>query len=87
MKTQHQQIIDYYKDNEKLTHFTALVKLGVANLPARIYELKAQGYEFSVKKKTKTNRNGRKISYFEYYLTAAPQDEKTGAQADELKGV
>ena len=85
MKTQYNLIIDYLHEHGKITRFNALVKLGVANLPARVKELKAQGYTFNTVKKSKVNRNGRRITYVEYYL-AEEQAENQGTTAQNQKG-
>lgn len=67
-KNQYQQIIEYLNEKGNLSRFTAMVKLGVCNLPQRISELKARGYNIGVKKIPHINRNGRKIVYNEYFL-------------------
>ncbi len=47
----------------------AIADLGIANLPARIFGLKKDGYKIGVKK---VNVNGRfcKTFYYEYFLEA-----------------
>lgn len=69
MKTnQHTQIIEHMKEKGKITSFTATVRLGVCNLPQRIKELKAKGFNIGDRTKKHVNRYGRKTSYKEYYL-------------------
>lgn len=69
MKTnQHAQIIEYMKEKGKITRFTAMVRLGVCNLPQRIIELKAKGFNIGDRMIKHVNRNGRKTSYKEYFL-------------------
>lgn len=77
---QGQLIIEYMKEHGKLTRFTALVKLGVSNLPARITELKGGGYIFKTVKKSKINRNGRRINYKEYYLIEQAENQGYNGQ-------
>ena len=79
--TQHKIIIDYLKEHKKLTRFTALVKLGVSNLPSRVQELKAQGFNIVAKKTSTVNRYGRRVHFNEYYLIEESTSQNQGFKA------
>lgn len=75
MNNQQTQIIDYLNEKGKISSFNAMIKLGVCNLPARIRELKAQGYQIGDRTKKHKNRNGRYVHYKEYFLKGGAGNE------------
>ena len=44
MKSDEQRLLEYLKENRRITRAECWEKLGCFNLPARIYDLKAKGH-------------------------------------------
>lgn len=74
MTEQATLILDYLKKNGHITATQAVYDLGITRLSARIYDLRAEGYDISLTIKTGTNRFGKPVHYGEYRLEAAPDD-------------
>ena len=70
MKTQKTEVLDYIRTYGKISRATAWSDLGIAELPARICELKAEGYKFKQKRVPFVSRLGKKSSFIEYSLEA-----------------
>lgn len=68
MKTQKEEILEYLKNNKKITILEAIYQLGVTRLSAVIYNLKKDGYNIETQTKTIKAKNGRKTSVAEYIL-------------------
>ena len=70
-KTQREEVIDYLRQHGTITRLDAFLDLGIAELPARICELKKEkygGYKFNEKRITFITRLGKKSFYIEYSL-------------------
>jgi len=68
--TQREDVIEYIIKNGHITRAEAWSDLGIAELPARICELKAEGYKFKQKRIPFVSRLGKKSSFIEYSLEA-----------------
>lgn len=68
MKTQKEEILEYLKNNKKITILEAIYQLGVTRLSAVIYNLKKEGYNINSQMKLVKAKNGRKTSVAEYIL-------------------
>lgn len=75
MTDQANLILDYLKRNGSITATQAVYDLGITRLSARIFDLRAEGYDISLTIKTGTNRFGKPVHYGEYKLEAAPNGE------------
>lgn len=54
--TQNERIIDYLKENGRITQLEALQELGIMRLASRISDLKRLGYPIESKMETVKNR-------------------------------
>ena len=54
-KSQNEKLVEFFKSGKDITEGQARTRFGVANLPARIAELRAEGYSI-YKNKTKTGQ-------------------------------
>ena len=70
-KSQQDKIIKHMKRGRKLTRAQAMSDLGIANVTARISELRQAGYPVSDYWKTDKNRFGEAVTYKVYYLAKA----------------
>ena len=68
MKTQKEEVLEYLKNNKKITILEAIYQLGVTRLSAIIYNLKKDGYNIETQTKLIKAKNGRKTSVAEYIL-------------------
>ena len=68
MKTQKEEVLEYLKNNKKITILEAIYSLGVTRLSAIIYSLKKEGYNIDTQMKLVKAKNGRKTSVAEYIL-------------------
>ena len=68
MKTQKEEILEYLKNNKKITILEAIYHLGITRLSAIIYSLKKEGYNINTQMKLVKAKNGRKTSVAEYIL-------------------
>lgn len=69
--TQRDEVINYIKEHGTITRLDAFLDLGIAELPARICELKKEkygGYRFKEVRKPFITRLGKRSSYIEYSL-------------------
>ena len=72
-KTQRDELLDYLRIHKRITRLEAFLELGIAELPARICELKKPkygGHRFEEKRIPFITRSGKKSSYIEYTLVA-----------------
>ena len=67
-KTQKTEVLEYIKANGGITRLDAFLDLGIAELPARICELKAEGYHFKEERVPFTTRLNKKSSYIRYSI-------------------
>ena len=68
MKTQKEEVLEYLKNNKKITILEAIYQLGVTRLSAVIYDLKKDGYNIETQMKLVKAKNGRKTSVAQYIL-------------------
>lgn len=68
MKTQKEKVLEYLKNNKKITILEAIYQLGITRLSAIIYSLKKEGYNINTQMKLVKAKNGRKTSVAEYIL-------------------
>lgn len=68
-KTQTQQLLDYLIQVGSITTYEAFIELGITRLSARIWELKADGWEIGKECLTSKNRFGKTVKYYKYTLT------------------
>jgi len=66
--TQKGRILRHLREHKTITRAEGFSEYGICELPARICELKRQGYAIGSKTKTSKNRYGEPVSYSEYYL-------------------
>lgn len=66
---QKQRVIDYLKSGKVLNRLNAWAELGILEAPARISELRSDGYEIETKRRQVMNRYGEKVSIAEWRYT------------------
>ena len=66
--TQKDRIIDYLQSGQTLTRLNSWDKLGVIETPARISELRADGWPIRTTMHTVHNRFGEKVSIAKWHL-------------------
>ena len=67
-KTQAERVLEYIKKFGSITTLEAFRDLGVTRLSARIFELRARGFDIDSTNITNKNRYGEKCTYSKYYL-------------------
>lgn len=70
MTDQGKLLLGYLQTHGSITAMQALNDLGIMRLSARIYDLRADGYDISLEMKSGQNRFGKNISYGVYRLEA-----------------
>lgn len=68
MESQRKRVLDRLKKGQRVTSLDAYNLMGITQLGARIFELRAQGYPIESVKVTGKNRFGETIHYCEYKL-------------------
>lgn len=71
--TQRDRVLQYLKDFGSITRYESFIDLGIAELPARICELEAMGYQFDKETVFRTNRYGDQTHYTRYSLKEQEQ--------------
>ena len=59
MDKQTDRLLAYLKENRKITALEALSELGIARLAARVYDLRAEGYDIVTRNVTVPTRAGK----------------------------
>lgn len=67
--TQKAMILRFMQENGSITQIEA-AELGCWRLGARIWDLKADGYDIRKEMVTKTNRYGKRVAFAKYSLVA-----------------
>ena len=67
-KTQSERVLEYIQKFGSVTTLEAFRDLGVTRLSARIFELRARGFDIDSTNVTSKNRYGEKCTYSKYYL-------------------
>lgn len=62
-ETQYERIIKWFDNHETLTRIEAYEQLGIFEAPARICDLKRQGYQFETEIKSKKSSRGYTFNY------------------------
>lgn len=71
---QQTQVLDYMISHPFITSRIGIVALGVMDLRKRISELRRMGFAIADRTVTARNRNGKLVSYKEYYLEKGDND-------------
>ena len=66
--TQCERILDHLQRFGGLTGWEAMRDYGIMRLPARIWDLKARGWDIRRTMENAKNRYGEPVSYARYYL-------------------
>lgn len=66
--SQEMQVLDYLSNHNGITSYEAFLELGISQLAARIFNLKARGYLFKKVNETYINASGVKKRYDRYFL-------------------
>lgn len=70
-RTQRDQLLMYYKEGHKsISRTSALSKLGIANLPEIVRQLRVRGIPIRSEKVEKVGRNGKKVTFTKYVYEA-----------------
>lgn len=67
-KTQAERVLEYIKRFGSITTLEAFRDLGVTRLSARIFELRAKGFNIDSTSVTSKNRYGETCTYAKYFL-------------------
>ena len=76
MMTQCERVLDHMRRFGGLSGWEAMRDYGIMRLPARVFDLKAQGYDVRRTMESSKNRYGEPISYARYYLEEKNNDGK-----------
>ena len=66
--SQRDRVLQYLKSGKVLTRLNAWDELGVIETPARICELRSEGYEIKSTRKTVLNRYGESVRIAEWFM-------------------
>ena len=66
--TQKQRLLEYLRTGRVLTRFNSWEELGIMEAPARICELRREGYPISTRRHTIVNRFGEHVSVAEWSM-------------------
>lgn len=72
---QNNLLLEYLKHHGGITAAQAMTDLGIGRLSARVYDLRAEGYDIRLTIKSGRNRYGKAVHYGEYRLEAGPNGE------------
>lgn len=75
--SQKERVMKYIEDFGSISSFEAYKDLGITQLGARIWELKKDGVKIRTRWKVSYNRYLEKVTYKEYYLEEAKENERT----------
>lgn len=67
-QTQEERVLNWIRSNGSITSVTAFNKLGITQLPKRIWNLKRRGYKIKTEWREGKNRFGEKVRFCEYSL-------------------
>ena len=65
---QSEQVLQYLEKHGTITALDAIKELGIIQLPARISQLRCEGYTISTVYKRSVNRDGEQVRYGVYRL-------------------
>ena len=66
--SQKKRILSHLKSGKRLTRLSAWDDLGVIECPARISELRAEGYKIFSERKMVLNRYGESVQIAEWFM-------------------
>lgn len=69
--SQKDRVLQYLKQGKVLTRLNAWDELGVIETPARIHELRSEGYDIQSTRKQVLNRYGETVNIAEWYMKRA----------------
>lgn len=70
-RTQRDQLLAYYMEGHRsISRASALSKLGIANLPEIVRQLRVRGIPIRSEQTEKVGRNGRKVKFTKYIYEA-----------------
>lgn len=81
MESQEMRVLAYMKKHGSITRLGAMIDLGVANLPARINELRSDGVKIITDMVDGKNRYGEKCQHAEYRLEKEGSTPTNGEDA------
>ena len=67
--SQKDRVLQYLKQGKVLTRLNAWDELGVIETPARIHELRSEGYDIQSTRKQVLNRYGETVNIAEWFIT------------------
>ena len=70
---QKRRIVEYCTTHDGITQQEANIAISVGRLPARIWDLRNDGYEFSEEWDKGVNQFGEKTRYMRYRLVKTPE--------------
>lgn len=70
-RTQKEMILEYLKENGKITDREAYQDFGIRRLGARIWDLRSEGYKIRTEETTMPNRFGKNTTFATYILEDA----------------
>lgn len=68
--SQRYRLLIYLRDHESISRTSALSRLGIANLPEIVRQLRNMGIQIKSEQVKKVNRYGQKVKYTKYSLGA-----------------
>lgn len=72
--TQCERVLDHLQRFGGITAWEAMRDYGIMRLGARVFDLKAQGYDVRRTMESSKNRYGEPVSYARYYLKEETND-------------
>lgn len=63
---QTEKVLDYLKKHGTITTYESYIKLKITRLPARINELRNQGYDIPGEMETAVNQDGERVKFKRY---------------------
>lgn len=73
IKAQRDRLYLYLLEHDSISRTSALSRLGIANLPEIVRQLRVRGIPIRSQQVRKVNRYGVKVKYTKYSLEAAEQ--------------
>lgn len=75
-KPQRVRVYEYMVNNGGITHMESFLKLGICNLPGRIYDLRQAGVKID-KEHIVNKQEGNRIEYDRYFVASDNQNVPT----------
>lgn len=68
IKKQKDRLLEYLLEHRSISRTSGMSRLGIANIPEIVRQLRADGYPIESVKIRKVNRYGTKVNYTQYTL-------------------